>query len=289
VVDTNGDGVADRVYAGDLKGNLWAFDLSSTSASNWGVAYKSGSTPNPLFTAKSGQPITSQPVIVKHPTEADSGNLPNLLVMFGTGQYLDPADNSTSGTQSFYGVWDRGQKQLDYANLVRQTFLAGFPSDVRVPTDNAVNYSASGNSKQYGWYIDLPVGGERMVVDPRVRGALVYFNTMIPSTDPCSAGGSGWLMSVKYANGGRPATAAFDYNNDGSVDSGDLVSNGTLSNVAIGGEIFNLGMPTSPTFLGNKQYTAGTKTTDGSTIDQRDVETLSGAGTGRQSWEELQK
>ena len=289
VVDSNGDGVADRVYAGDLNGNLWAFDLSSTSASNWGVAYKSGSTPNPLFTAKSGQPITSQPVIVKHPTEADSNNLPNLLVMFGTGQYLDSADNSTSATQSFYGVWDRGQKQLDYTDLVRQTFLTGFPSNVRVPTDNAVDYAAGGNSTQYGWYIDLPAGGERMVVDPRVRGDLVYFNTMIPSTDPCSAGGSGWLMSVKYANGGRPATAAFDYNNDGSVDSGDLVSNGTLSNVAIGGETFDLGMPTSPTFLGNKQYTAGTKTTDGSTIDQRDVEAISGAGTGRQSWEELRK
>ncbi len=284
VVDTNGDGVADRVYAGDLDGNMWAFDLSDTNAANWAVAYKQGSTPKPLFTTKSGQPITSQPVIVKHPTETDSGNLPNLLVMFGTGQYLDPADNSTSGTQSFYGVWDRGQKQLDYTDLVQQTFLTGFPSDVRVPTDNPVNYSASGTSQQYGWYMDLPASGERMVVDAKIRGDLVYFNTMIPSTAACSAGGSGWLMSVKYANGGPPSTAAFDYNNDGVVDSSDL-----LSNMAPGGQTFNMGLPTTPTFLGNKQYTAGTKTTGGTTIDQRQIEALKGAGTGRLSWDELQK
>jgi type IV pilus assembly protein PilY1 len=284
VVDTDGDGVADRVYAGDLNGNMWAFDLSNASAANWGVAYKQGGTPNPLFTAQANQPITSQPVVARHPTEADSGNLPNLMVMFGTGQYLDLADNTTTNTQSFYGVWDRGQKQLDSTDLEQQTFLAGFASDARVLSDNAVNYAANGNSKQYGWYIDLPTSGERMVVDPKIRGDLVYFNTMIPSTAACSAGGSGWLMSVKYANGGPPDSAAFDYNNDGNVDSGDL-----LSNVAPAGQSFDMGLPTSPTFLGNKQYTAGTKTTDGTTIDQREVEALMGAGTGRLSWEELQK
>ena len=278
VVDTDGDGVADRVYAGDLNGNMWAFDLSSATASSWKVAYKQGSTPKPLFTAKAGQSITSQPVIVRHPTEPDSGNLPNLLVMFGTGQYLDPADNSSTDTQSFYGVWDRGQKQLVYTDLEQQT--VGFSSGLRTVSDNAVNYSANGSSKQYGWYIDLPATGERMVVDPKIRGDLVYFNTMIPSTAACSAGGTGFLMSVKYANGGQPSSAAFDSNGDGIIDSSDT---------SAAGEAFDMGIPTSPTFLGNKQYTAGTKTTDGSTIDQRVVETLTGNGTGRLSWEELQK
>jgi len=284
VVDTDGDGAADRVYAGDLNGNMWAFDLSNASAANWKVAYKQGSTPKPLFTTKTGQPITSQPVIVRHPTEADSAsNAPNLLVMFGTGQYFDPADNTSSVTQSFYGVWDRGDKALVYTNLVQQTFLSGYPSDVRVPTDNPVNYSASGASREYGWYMDLPAGRERVVVDPKIRGDLVYFDTMIPSTAACSAGGSGWLMSVKYSNGGPPSNAAFDYNHDSNVDSGDLVSG-----KAPGGQTFNMGLPTSPTFLGNKQYTAGTKTTGGTTIDQRDIEALTGAGTGRLSWQELQ-
>ncbi|MGY8794278.1 MAG: PilC/PilY family type IV pilus protein, partial [Woeseiales bacterium] len=49
VVDTNGDGLADRVYAGDLFGEMWAFDLSGQNTGNWDVAYKQANTPKPLF------------------------------------------------------------------------------------------------------------------------------------------------------------------------------------------------------------------------------------------------
>lgn len=286
VVDTNGDGVADRVYAGDLNGNMWAFDLSDTNPANWNVAYKQGSAPSPLFTTQAAQPITSQPVVIKHPTEPNGGNLPNLLVMFGTGQYLDPTDNTTTNTQSFYGVWDNGTAQLIYTNLQQQTFLSGSPADARVPTNNPVNYRGSGPTKRYGWYINLPAAGERMVVDPKIRGNLVYFNTMIPSTTACSAGGSGWLMSMSFVNGGPPSAAAFDYNKDGKVDNGDL-----LSGVAPAGQAFTMGLPTSSTFLGNRQYTAGTNSPGNGSppLDQRTVESLPGPGTGRLGWEELQK
>lgn len=46
-LDVNGDSIPDIVYAGDLRGNLWKFDISSNNASNWGVAFDG----QPLFTA----------------------------------------------------------------------------------------------------------------------------------------------------------------------------------------------------------------------------------------------
>ena len=66
VVDINGDSTVDYAYAGDLRGNLWKFDLTSTDPASWKVAYPvSGTPPAPLFTAlDSGgvaQPITSGP------------------------------------------------------------------------------------------------------------------------------------------------------------------------------------------------------------------------------------
>ena len=67
VIDTDGDGLADRAYAGDLKGNMWAFDLSGTNAGNWDVAYKQGQTVKPLFTAPANQPITGTPCEVPVP------------------------------------------------------------------------------------------------------------------------------------------------------------------------------------------------------------------------------
>jgi len=118
VIDTDGDGLADRAYAGDLQGNMWAFDLSGSSTSLWGVAHKSGNTTKPLFVAPAGQQITSTPVIVRNseiPTAA--GNLPNTLVIFGTGQYLRYRPVSDNGRYYRYeltvdvrclGCWRRG-------------------------------------------------------------------------------------------------------------------------------------------------------------------------------------
>ena len=46
-MDTDGDGLADTIYAGDLKGNLWKFDVSDTNPSNWREPYG-----KPLYSAK---------------------------------------------------------------------------------------------------------------------------------------------------------------------------------------------------------------------------------------------
>ena len=102
VVDIDGNGKADRVYAGDLEGNLWAFDLSNNSATQWDVAYKQGATKKALFNAAIGatkQPITSKPVIARHPTETlSTSTKPNLLVFFGSGQYLVNGDKEAVDT-----------------------------------------------------------------------------------------------------------------------------------------------------------------------------------------------
>ncbi|HWT18965.1 MAG TPA: PilC/PilY family type IV pilus protein, partial [Variovorax sp.] len=48
VVDRNGDGKVDYVYAGDLLGNLWKFDLSSGKSSDWKASLGSGATASSL-------------------------------------------------------------------------------------------------------------------------------------------------------------------------------------------------------------------------------------------------
>lgn len=287
VIDLDGNGAADRAYAGDLQGNMWAFDLSNTNVNpSWDIAYKSGSTPKPLFIAKDDsnniQPITSRPTVRSHPTKADSNNnSPNLLIMFGTGKFLEATDLTSTDEQAFYGIWDHGDNSLERGDLVEQTIgtVTADPSDplsevYRTVTDNNVNYS-----NKDGWFIELPASGERQVVDPVLRGSLVFFNTWIPSSDACSAGGYGYLMSVEIENGGTPNSPVFDTNGDGIVDDADKVSG---TNPA--GQGFNNGLPASSRFLGNKEYIPGT---DGNEIMTRDVQDLEGLQTGRLSWQEL--
>ena len=281
VVDTDGDGLADRVYAGDLHGEMWAFDLSGTNTSNWDVAYKQGSTPKPLFTAPANQQITSTPVIVRNKAVPTSNsNSPNTLVIFGTGQYLTAGDTLTTDTQSMYGIWDSGSREIDQSDLIRQDI--GFGSTVggvpgRTLTDNAVNYGSDD-----GWYMNFPDVGERLITDPVIRGDLVFFNTMMPDTNPCNFGGSGFLMVAKWVNGGHPDEVAFDLNRDGLLtDDLDTINGEAAVGVAV------TGIATSPVNLANKRYTSTTETTGGSTIDVTEILDIGGPRTDRLSWEEL--
>jgi len=280
VVDTDGDGVADRAYAGDLEGNMWAFDLSGVNPGSWGVAHKSGPDPAPLFTSPGGQQITTTPVIVSNSSfPVSPSNEPNLIVMFGTGQYLTAADTTNTATQTMYGILDSGTKGLDQGDLVEQVIGAASTTEGivgRTLTDNAVDYS-----RDDGWYIDLPDSGERIITDAVVRADLVFFNTMMPDTNPCNQGGTGWQMVARWLTGGSPTEVSFDLNRDGLLSDLDEVG----GSAAAGDKV--LGIATSPVNLSNKRYTSTTETLGGGSIEVTDIIKTGGAKTGRLSWEEL--
>lgn len=102
VVDVNDDDRADYVYAGDLKGNLWKFDLTSHDPDDWRIAHEDAfGTPQPMFSAP-GQSITVQPDVMFHPTEH------GYLVFFGTGQFLGETDRTDTVQQTIFGIWDFG-------------------------------------------------------------------------------------------------------------------------------------------------------------------------------------
>ena len=159
VVDINNDNLADYVYAGDLNGNLWKFDLTDSDPDNWGVAYGTdadsdgvidagdGDTPQPLFKAAS-QPITAKPDVMKH------CSLHGYIVLFGTGKYLSSSvtcnDRGDTDTQSIYGIWDYGDDQDDseYLGQItdRSTGALDYPSGIYLLKQEVLTLSGlSGN------------------------------------------------------------------------------------------------------------------------------------------------
>ena len=253
--DTNGDRRTDFVYAGDLLGNLYRFDIRSSSTTSWNAA----SSRKIIFVARDAasnlQPITARPVVGEHPA-----GMGGYMVFFGTGRYLETADgNPTTQTrQTFYGVWDNSSPGTPTrADLVGQTLEPESTATQRILTNNPVAYTNSTSSPR-GWYFDLPTQGERAVTDPLLLEDRVLFTTQIPSTDPCTFGGSGWLMELAVANGGRLDSPAIDINGDGTLDSADtvdIVSDSTTDGVAVSGTQFAEGMPTSPRVVGGMQPT----------------------------------
>jgi type IV pilus assembly protein PilY1 len=309
VADLNADGTADWVYAGDLQGNLWAFDLTSKDSDNWKLAYDKA-----LFKTDDDQPITSEPMIVKHPevwdnpanpaefhdndngngaihVDEDTSNYPNTLVLFGTGQYLTEADKSSGHLQAFYGIWDDGsasQYPLGKSNLQEQTDLSKVTA-YRALTNEEVNYEPEkGDEKQYGWYLKLGHSKERVINRATVRNNVVFFDTLIPSNSVCDYGGSGYLMAVNLLNGGRTDDVAFDFDGDGEIDEHDEVTvkvKDKDTKMPPSGRYHDGGMPVSE-IMDNEIITNDTNQRREDPPKQTPIKP---AREGRLSWEELER
>ena len=126
--DLDGDNVVDYLYAADLFGNIWRFDVTSSNPANWLTStYGSGTTATPLYTASNAaglpQPVTAALQVMK----TKQGGLNRVVIMFGTGKNIEAADllpnNTADGVQTIYGVWDydmtswNAKSFTDYAAL----------------------------------------------------------------------------------------------------------------------------------------------------------------------------
>ncbi len=289
-VDTTGDRTTDVIYGGDMKGNLWKFDVTG-GRTNWKVAYKQAGKPAPLFTAVgpdgNPQPITATPEVGPHP---DGG----VMVYFGTGKFFEVGDNTVPATpqaQSFYAIHDDGDAVSGRAALQEQTIVfegtpAGADFEVRVTSDT------SATSTQDGWYIDLvsPVNGregERVIHRAALREDRIIFVTNIPSGDACGFGGDSWVMEMHAIEGRRLHVAVFDLNGDGTFDASDLVSYDSEQGHAGGRKLDEfVSKPAILDTAGIKEF----KYLSGSSGAVMKVEESGGANdTGRQSWRELQR
>jgi type IV pilus assembly protein PilY1 len=218
--DSDGDGKADVIYAGDLKGNMWKFDVGAATPANWPT---NGTL---LFAAGTGKPITSPPVISLHPQGG-------LLVMFGTGKYLETGDTTSTGTQTIYGIWDNGAT-VTSGQLVQQVVTPATATTPITSTQNPVLYSSTAPIVK-GWYMNLPVSGERQAGIPALEDGLFNFSTIAPSSSPCDFGGSGWDYTVDYLTGAMLTYPAFDTNGDGYITAADGLSAGVAIGFAPGG------------------------------------------------------
>ncbi|HEY1898540.1 MAG TPA: PilC/PilY family type IV pilus protein [Steroidobacteraceae bacterium] len=205
--DLDGDHITDYVYAGDLMGNLWRFDLTAAAETSWAVS------PGPLFTTPAGQPITTA-VTVSSGTTPAGGN--TVMLAFGTGmrtQFTNAAPVAyQSTTQSLYGVWDwnmsswnakSGTPQyaslsatatgltapnytLAQANLQKQTFTLnadGVTRDINNPIAICWAGSTCTTGAQYGWYLNLIGAEEQIVFNPQLLEGVFTVNSVVPANN----------------------------------------------------------------------------------------------------------
>lgn len=170
-----------NVYGGDLNGNIWRFNINTNAVTKIATLRDGSSNP---------QKVTTQPELGK----VDR----NVVVMVGTGKFLEPADLTNMPLNSAYTFKDNGQTTaIGRSQLVLQT-ISG---DRRVTSSATVNFDTG-----YGWVLDFPAG-ERVNLDPMLLNGALMMPTMVPSSEACSGAGYGWFNFFNYKKGGSLLTS----------------------------------------------------------------------------------
>jgi type IV pilus assembly protein PilY1 len=299
--DEDSDGDIDYVYAGDLRGNLWRFDVTSSTPSQWKVSFGTDTSPLPLFRARNAsgtpQPITSKVEVLLDPSTGTR------WVSFGTGQFLGDTDRSSTALQTWYGLYDNYPNAATSpvsgrSDLAQRVVLVETEQTTTTETENAEGETettsetvkvrvisaqgdttggdrvidADGTYIRKGWYLDLvpPTGtaaGERMIYGVQAFGGALFATSAIPADDPCTPGGSGWLMAIDPYTGGRLDADLFANRTQVTVTTGDSSTNYYVSAVSTGS------MPSSPILVRNEGGSGNQSggSTGGTTVGRSDA------------------
>jgi type IV pilus assembly protein PilY1 len=205
--DLDGDHITDYVYAGDLNGNVWRFDLTSANESTW-----TSTAPYKVFSTQAGQPITTQISVASGPPSP--GLTPQVMLIFGTGQKVE-VSNSSGATyattqQAMFGVWDWNMSSwnsmsastpyaaepsgtmgvLKQANLTAQvatppTCTNGVCTDVEIQANATVCWFGqslcASNNNSFGWFLNLPSTQEQIIYNPELVAQAITVNSVVPA------------------------------------------------------------------------------------------------------------
>ena len=193
------DNTVQHVYAGDLSGNIWRFDINADTVSLLASVGSGGGTT---------QPVTSR-VELGDILDSSGGQANQRAIYVGTGRYLgdgtylaDPQDSDilNTDTQSFYAIRDDADDLKSWGNFRAQAGVKKF------------TVSGSGNSRKVdydavlasgpGWYLDFDVqSGERVVINPRLfngdQKTLTVVTSIPSSSNMCEIGGTSYVYMLE--------------------------------------------------------------------------------------------
>jgi type IV pilus assembly protein PilY1 len=208
------------IYGGDLWGNVWRFDTSTSPPKKTKLAqlFDAGGKP---------QSITTRPELAFVDKET--------VVYIGTGRYLgiedlkDPKDVLPAPgwpfayNNSMYAIKDKNNgadpQYVDFrnsGNVVENKLIDGGTS--RTTTQNKVRWStltkwtgAAAEPVRDGWFVDLNPGGtspgERVNIDPQLFLGTLAFVGNVPNNNVCTVGGDAWVYFLDFRNGTNVSVA----------------------------------------------------------------------------------
>jgi type IV pilus assembly protein PilY1 len=219
-IDEDGNGFVDKVYVGDLGGQMWRIGKFTDTSGN------------PLSFPESEENImdwTAQILFISDSTYERKFYYPPSvtlekgydLVFAGTGNREDACNPNCS--DRIYSIKDTHTNSLlTESDLVDVTDPAATVPNLDNQTGDV---DLNGNVDQ-GWFVRL-ASGEKVLAEGTVFYKTLYLTTFTPNNDPCLPGGVGKLYALNY----KTAAAVIDFDNDTNVERSIDIGGGIPSKV----------------------------------------------------------
>lgn len=253
VLDTNGDGYADRMYAADMGGQVWRFDIWNRPSvqplvtggvfASLGGAFVAPSAVSRAVNRRFYYQPDVAPIAVR-------GSRPYYNIAIGSGYRGHPLNSETE--DRFYAIRDyspfspRDQASYNAASVVRDTDL----QDVTTTPNPIVNDTA------YGWKIRLAESGgtvyrgEKVLGESITAGGEIQFTTFTPlaadAAQPCLSRSLNRAYRVSAVNGAP--TVDLNESGVGALTTGDRSVDLAQKGIAPG--VVILADPSDPTGKG---------------------------------------
>ncbi|WP_157964650.1 pilus assembly protein [Algibacillus agarilyticus] len=229
ILDSDGNGLIDRLYSADIGGHVWRIDLASSdpfsSTKPWTVQELASLGGSGLSARK----FFAEPVIVrtvfsevkellldygtKTETVTSKREVPYDGILLGSGDRANPNDKAVN--DMMFMIQDR--------DIVTRSFVA--PSDYEpITVDNLYDFSNDPFSNQtsatfeanqislgssLGWKYDFSSSGEKVMSPSRALGGIAYFTSFLPGAKSADVSacelvaGTGNLYALDFHYGTR--------------------------------------------------------------------------------------
>jgi type IV pilus assembly protein PilY1 len=248
LLDSNGNGLVDRLYTGDTGGNVWRVDMPSETKSDVSVfklaslGGETNATDRRFFYEPSivrtfiAETIQTDVVDKEGITTTITVHQekPYDAILIGSGDRSNPLDTDTS--DSFFMIKDEHIKTQTFSassipvrpTVIGESNLFDFTTDrfAATMTSQAREKLELEVSAQSGWFIDFTQTGEKSSSTAIVINGIVYYTSFTPPAfaaelvDCKPPSGKGWLYAVDLAWG----TKKYNWLSESSENRSDRIT-----------------------------------------------------------------